>query len=121
MVVARAPAPAGCQFIGVVVGSEGNGWTGPYTSNENLAVGAMNALRNNAHEGGANYVELQDARAGSTYLPFSAFFTGLIVGFGQQTDVTLTGGAYKCPAAALKLVPADERKSFMTKGWENAR
>lgn len=116
VVVTRAVAPPACTFMGMVIGSQGGSWDGPYTANPDLAIGAMNDLRNRAAKEGANYVVLEDSRAGTTTLPFSAlFFAGLILGVSQQTDVTHTGGAYNCPEATLRLAPEEYRKTFEPK------
>jgi len=54
--------PAGnCKPIGDAVGSQGNWFTGDYTSNKNLLVGARNDLRNKAAKMGGNYVWVQDS------------------------------------------------------------
>ena len=39
-----------CRFLGEVVGSQGNWFTGDYTSNKNLVIGARNELRNETYE-----------------------------------------------------------------------
>ena len=50
-----------CSSLGEVAGSQGNWFTGDYTSNKNLMVGARNKLRNEAAKLGGNYVWLQGA------------------------------------------------------------
>lgn len=49
-----------CQFLGEVVGSQGNWLTGSWTPNKNIALGARNDLRNEAAKLGANVVVLTD-------------------------------------------------------------
>jgi len=53
--------PGNCKPLGDVVGSQGNWFTGDYTSNKNLLIGARNDLRNKAAEIGGNYVWVQDS------------------------------------------------------------
>ena len=50
-----------CKPLGDVVGSQGNWFTGDYTSNKNLLIGARNDLRNKAAEMGGNFVWVQDS------------------------------------------------------------
>jgi len=49
-----------CKQLGDAVGSQGNWFTGDYTSNENLLLGARNNLRNKAVEMGGNTVWVQN-------------------------------------------------------------
>lgn len=89
------PPPKGCKYVGQVVGNQGNFFTGAWTSNKNLEVGAMNDLKNQASKMGANYVQLITSRAG---------VTGSGNGYGgsmEQTNVTNLGNAYSCPPSAL--------------------
>jgi len=80
-------------FLGLIAGKQGNLFTGYYTSNDNLAEGAMNALRNRAKGLGANYVQLLTNQSG-------LMATGGAHGFAAyQSDVTNTGNAYACPPA----------------------
>jgi uncharacterized protein YbjQ (UPF0145 family) len=87
VIVSRTPAAKECVYIGTVIGEQGGALTGPYTSNANLAEGAFNDLKNEAHARGANYVVLEDTHAGTTQSR----------GSSTQTDVTHVGNAYKCP------------------------
>ena len=86
VMVTRQAAPEGCVFLGSVVGEQGGALTGAYTSNANLAEGALNDMKNKAHAMGANYVVLEDTQAGSTFNK----------GSGGQTDVTHVGNAFRC-------------------------
>ena len=52
--------PKDCKFLGEIVGSQGNWWTGDITSNEDLMIGARNELRNKAYQLGANRVSVQN-------------------------------------------------------------
>lgn len=83
--------PQGCEYLGEVTGSQGNFFTGGYTSNANLETGARNDMKNQAHKMGANTVQMLTNRAGQT----GALGQGS--GSMQQTNVTYTGIAYKCP------------------------
>ena len=53
--------PTGCRLIGEVVGSQGNVFSGDFTTDENLLIGARNDLRNKAAAMGGNVVHAQDA------------------------------------------------------------
>ncbi|NDG84622.1 MAG: DUF4156 domain-containing protein [Proteobacteria bacterium] len=95
VIVTRQPAPAGCKFRGQVMGEQGGSFTGGWTSNKNLAQGAMNDMRNNALNLGANYVVLEESKAGNTgHVSGHGIF---VSGSSQQTDVTQVGNAYACP------------------------
>ena len=97
IIVSRHPAPKTCRFRGSVQGEQGGAFDGPFTSNKNLAQGAMNDLKNNALDVGANYVVIEDTHAGET---ISGDDHGLS---GQQTDVTHIGNAYACPVSEIGL------------------
>lgn len=80
-----------CKFLGDITGHQGNLFTGPFTSNENLETGARNDLKNKAAALGGNLVVLITQRAGETGS------VGEAGGSVQQTNVTLTGNVYRCP------------------------
>ncbi|UTA46423.1 DUF4156 domain-containing protein [Simiduia sp. 21SJ11W-1] len=82
--VNEAPDRSKCEFLGEVVGSQGNWFTGDVTSNENLVVGARNELRNEAYRLGANVVHVQDLKNSSAY------------GSMGTTNTTGIGKAYRC-------------------------
>lgn len=87
--------PSGCKFIGQATGSQGNFFTGTYTSNENLATGAMNDLKNKAAQMGGNYVQLLTNQAATTG-------SGDLLGDGlQETGVVNVGNVYNCTESAL--------------------
>ena len=67
-----------CTQIGEVIGSEGHWYTYLFISNTNLTQGALNDMKNKAHEMGANTVIV--------YNYISTF----------ATSVTFLGQAYKC-------------------------
>jgi hypothetical protein len=90
VLVTHTPAPADCRFAGTVIGDQGGSLTGPFTSNRNLAEGAVNDLKNQAHDMGANYVVLETTTAGNTISGGKHSISG------QQTDVTHMGNAYVC-------------------------
>ena len=73
-----------------VIGNQGNFFTGAWTSNANMADGAMNDMRNKAYELGANYVQMLTNQASITGSD------GLVGGSIQQTNATNIGNAYKC-------------------------
>jgi hypothetical protein len=80
-----------CEFLGDITGSQGDAFTGPFTSNENLETGARNDLKNKAAALGGNLVVLITERAGQT----GSVSEGS--GSVQQTNVTLSGNVYRCP------------------------
>jgi len=81
-----------CKWLGDVTGSQGNSYTGQYTTNANLETGARNDLKNKAAALGGNLVVLITERPGLT----GNF--GLEGGPVHQTSVTLTGSVYRCPS-----------------------
>ena len=83
--------PQGCEYLGEVTGSQGDFFTGAFTSNANLETGARNDMKNQASKLGANTVQLLTNRAGQTGS------MGQGSGSMEQTNVTYTGAAYKCP------------------------
>jgi hypothetical protein len=83
--------PQGCDYLGEVTGSQGDFFTGAFTSNANLETGARNDMKNRAYKLGANTVQLLTNRAGQTGS------MGQGSGSMEQTNVTYTGVAYKCP------------------------
>ncbi len=84
----------GCIYLGEATGSQGDFFTGGWTSNENLETGARNALKNKVAEMGGNAVVLLTNRAGNTGS------SGAYGGGVQQTNVALAGIAYRCPKEA---------------------
>jgi Domain of unknown function (DUF4156) len=76
--------PGNCKPLGDVVGSQGNWFTGDYTSNKNLLVGARNDLRNKAAEMGGNYVWVQDSSNTNAW------------GSLGTTNTTVLGVVYRC-------------------------
>jgi len=106
VIASTNPAPKGCKFVTQVLGSQGNFFTGAWTSNSNLEIGAMNDLKNKAFQAHGNYVQLVTNRAGVTGSSsigsdgHGGFFGG---GSSQQTNVTSTGNVYRCPPKLIGL------------------
>jgi Domain of unknown function (DUF4156) len=74
-----------CKFLGDVTGSQGNRFTGGYTSDANLETGARNDLKNKAFDIGGNVVYLLFQRESQT---------GDV---RDRKNVTLSGNVYRCP------------------------
>jgi Domain of unknown function (DUF4156) len=73
-----------CKFLGDVTGSQGNRFTGGFTSDANLETGARNDLKNKAFQLGGNVVYVLTQRESQT---------------GNSRDrknVTLSGNVYRC-------------------------
>tara|TARA_Y100001001_G_scaffold157512_1_gene175766 strand:+ start:26 stop:379 length:354 start_codon:yes stop_codon:yes gene_type:complete len=83
-IVIEQPDRDSCEFKGEIVGSQGNWFTGDFTSNENLVVGARNEARNKAYELGANVIYMQDMKNTNAW------------GSLGTTNTTAVGKAYKC-------------------------
>lgn len=79
-----------CVFLGEVTGSQGNFFTGAWTSNASLETGARNDLKNKALKMGGNRIVIITQRAGQTG---TSYFGS---GSNQQTNVTLSGSVYRC-------------------------
>lgn len=89
--VTNTEPDSGCEFLGDITGNQGNSFTGPFITNENLETGARNDLKNKAATLGGNLVVLLTQRAGATGS------VGEAIGSVQQTNVTLSGNVYRCP------------------------
>lgn len=101
VIVSPNPTPKGCHYVGQVVGNQGNFFTGTWTSNRNLEEGAMNDIKNQAANLGANYVQLINSRAGNT--GNMSTYNGDISGSMHQTNITNIGNAYVCKASSIGL------------------
>ena len=75
---------ATCAYVGEVTGTQGSVFSGPYTSNENLIVGARNDIKNKALKLGANAVFIQ-------HQADPALFRA-----GGTVNSTVVGAAYLC-------------------------
>ena len=73
-----------CRFLGEVSGSQGNWFTGAYTSDKNLLVGARNDLRNATFELGGNAVHIQHVSNSGRYEA------------SGNANTTIIGNAYDC-------------------------
>ncbi len=73
-----------CTYLGEVVGSQGNRFTGGFTSNENLMMGARNAIKNEAQKRGGTTVLIQQQHNAQHELA------------GGTANSTLIGKAYTC-------------------------
>jgi len=83
-IVNEIPNKKTCKFLGEIVGSQGNWFTGDFTSNENLVMGARNELRNKAYKLGGNVVYMQDMKNTNAW------------GSLGTTNTTAIGKVYKC-------------------------
>ncbi|WP_437940163.1 DUF4156 domain-containing protein [Sorangium sp. So ce341] len=97
VIVTKQPAPEGCRFLSTLVGEQGGSISGKFTSNANLQKGAVNDMKNQAHELGGNYVVLENTNAGTTISGDRDSISG------EQTDVTHMGNAYSCPPQLVGL------------------
>lgn len=73
-----------CTYLGDVLGTQGNRFTGPFTPTGNLLLGARNSLKNEAAKLGGNRVLLQQQQYSQREL------------FGGTIDAALVGKAYRC-------------------------
>jgi hypothetical protein len=101
IIVSNTPPPQGCKFMGTIVGNQGGAFSGPWTSNKNLAQGAINDMRNKAFDMGANYLQLLAHTTGVT--ASGNIYDGSGSSSAHQTDVTQTGSAYSCPPDLIGL------------------
>ena len=86
--------PVGCQYLGEVTGNQGNSFTGGWTSNANLEIGARNDLKNQAYAMGGNLIHMLTNRAGQTGSG------GMYGSSSEQTNVVYVGAVYRCPPDA---------------------
>ena len=86
--VSHNPAGSDCEFVGEVMGSQGNLVTADFTSDRNIIEGARNEMRNNAMELGANYIVLETENHSQN--------TGEAGSGGTYSSVVI-GNAYYCP------------------------
>jgi len=78
--------PKDCEYLGDVTGSQGNWFSGSFTSNSAMETGARNSMKNKAFKKGGNTLHLLTNRAGMSHGQYG----------GSQTNVTTTGAVYKC-------------------------
>jgi hypothetical protein len=82
-----APPSADCTNLGQVIGQGGGFWTGGITTNEDLALSAINDASNKAAALGATHIQ-------SSAPQFAAGEKG------TTNSATVVGIAYKCPGGA---------------------
>ncbi|NVD06117.1 DUF4156 domain-containing protein [Vibrio sp. JPW-9-11-11] len=70
--------PEQCQWLGEVTGSEGHWYSYLFFPNDSLVQGALNDIKNRAHNLGANTVSVNHSQ-------------------NFVTSFTLMGSAYSCP------------------------
>lgn len=80
-----------CTFLGDITGSQGDFFSGAFTSNENLETGARHDLKNKALQLGGDTIYLLTQRSGQT-----GHYDSDLGGSNQQTNVTLSGNVYRC-------------------------
>jgi hypothetical protein len=88
--------PRSCRSLGYLVGRGGGSFGGGYISNERLVEYAMNDLRNQAAERGANYVQHDSPQLG----------TSGSNGSSTTTTATVSGTAYHCTRETTFAAPA---------------
>ncbi|MBK2110396.1 DUF4156 domain-containing protein [Francisella tularensis] len=93
--ISRAAPAKDCKFVNTITATQGNFFTGAFTSNNNLQEGAYNKVRNEAAEMGGNYIQLISSQAGNT--GEGSGFNGDYNSSYQQTNYTVTGSVYNCP------------------------
>jgi len=91
VMVTRMPPRNDCRFVATLVGQQGDSFAGKFTSNRDLAEGAMNDMKNQAQAAGANFVLIETTTAGNTISGDHKHVSG------GQTDVTHVGNAFVCP------------------------
>lgn len=84
MILTKEPDPNRCRYLGEVAGSQGNWFTGGYTSDKNLLVGARNDLRNETAAVGGNTVHIQHVNHSGRHKA------------SGTSNTTIIGYAYDC-------------------------
>lgn len=84
--VSSLPPSQDCQFINEVYGAQGNWFTGIFTGNDDLLIGARNQMRNATEGTNANYIYVEQSRV-----------SGPVFLSGSSAVVTV-GSAYYCPS-----------------------
>lgn len=93
-----------CHYVGQVVGSQGNLFTGSWTSKQNLEIGAMNDIRNQASKMGANYVQIINSYGGEADINPQKDESRRFIKSTSTTHATLIGNAYRCPLSRLNMI-----------------
>ncbi|MDC0535988.1 DUF4156 domain-containing protein [Francisellaceae bacterium] len=90
-----------CRFIGNIFGSQGNWISGFFTSNLDISLGAINNLRNEAADNGANYVYFGQLYASDVSILRGAFDLNIVTTplktITGTFNATYYGEAYHCP------------------------
>ncbi|ASG68424.1 cytochrome C type biogenesis protein CycH [Francisella halioticida] len=94
--ISRAAPAKDCKFINTVTSTQGNFFTGAFTSNNNMQEGAYNKVRNEAAQMGGNYIQLISSQDGDTGGGGGSFEGGYNSSY-QQTNYSVTGSVYDCP------------------------
>ena len=108
--------PRSCQPLGYLVGRGGGSFGGGYISNDNLIKYAMNDLRNQASELGANYVQHDSPQLGESGTH----------GNVATTTATVSGTAYRCSeggasTAALPVMQRNAKPSLPVREAETGK
>jgi len=85
--------PSSCKSLGYIVGRGGGSFSGSFLTNESLIEYAMNDLRNQAAELGANYVQHDTPQL------------GVPGGDGATSTATVSGTAYFCSRREVEVEP----------------
>jgi len=83
-IIDEKPDKTKCIFLDEVVGTQGNWFTGDFTSLENLVAGARNELRNEAYKLGGNIVYIEDMKNPNAWWSLGT------------TNTIVLGKVYKC-------------------------
>lgn len=109
VVLANSQPDTDSRHIGEAMGSQGNWWTGDYTSNAKLMKGARNDLGNQAVAMGGDYVWVQNqsnAHAHGSLGTDNTTVVGNVYACGHM--------AYAAPRAAAQGQPHADRRSQAT-------
>lgn len=98
--------PGSCQSLGYLVGRGGGAMGGAWISNEDLIEYAMNDLRNQAAERGANYVQHDSPQLGTSGSD----------GNSSTTTATVSGSAYRCGERGSQLGSAGGERPIAQAG-----
>ena len=87
IVISNKEPTQNCEFMGEVIGSQGNWFTADITSDSDMIKGARNEMRNQAFSMGANYIVLVNQSTSNN-----------TSGFGGAYNSSMFGNAYRCSA-----------------------
>ncbi len=83
-IVYERPSETNCKYLGDVIGTQGNSFSGDFTPNDEMIMGARNELRNKTHEMGGNIIFVEKMHDSSYW------------GSMGTTNITIIGQAFKC-------------------------